>query len=105
MLPVGSTPIYLVMGEMNGWQWPVAAYTSQDRAERHRSRAQHAAKTLAADRQDMPHVVAAEARNPYDSDHCCAGMYMVEYRVEAVTWCDAESTPDTTVISEGGDPW
>lgn len=100
-LAVGATPMYLVMGEVNGWEWPVAAYLDPLRAERHRDKAQDAAKRLWADCREMPHVVKAEVRNPYDSQHCCAGMWGVEYRVEQVLWCDDKRTPHTITGAEG----
>jgi hypothetical protein len=80
--------LYLVMGETNGWEWPVACYAGKKRAEKHRARAQAACKRLWDEYREMPAVAKAMVRNPYDKEHCCAGMYAVEYRVEKVPWCD-----------------
>jgi hypothetical protein len=87
--------LYLVCGETNGWEWPVAAYHDKKRAEKHRARAQSAVRRLWDDYREMPQVVKAMVRNPYDQVHCCAGMYAVEYRVEVVPWCDEESYEST----------
>lgn len=84
------TTLYIVCGETNGWEWPVAAYVNKQRAERHQAKAQQTARRLWNDCIEMPLVVKAEVRNPYDPEHCCAGMYAVEYRVEEVRWCDEQ---------------
>lgn len=107
-LALGGTPMYLVMGEVNGWEWPVACYTDPSRAEKHRERAQLTARRLWDECREMPPVVKLAVRNPYDREHCCAGMYAVEYRVEQVLWCDDNEYKrplDEAVGEDGRESW
>lgn len=80
--------IYLVVGEMGGLEWVVCAYASEELALRHRTLATDAAKRLWDVYLEMPSAARVEIRNPFDKEHCCAGMSDVEYRVEEVYWCD-----------------
>lgn len=101
MLVLAGTKLYLVMGELSGWEWPVAAYYSHERAEKHRWKAQHAAQRLWAACRELNHIAQSAVRNPYDNKHCSAVMYGVEYRVEEIPLLDDQQSALSAALEDG----